>query len=398
MSMLSESAPDKSTAGRGLRSLLNRLVSTITSIGSSSSGQPTSDGRSEHLGKRRAIRLAALLAPRNRLRVGASAGVVIVAGAIFGSLLFQDNETISLNNAIWLDRTWTFGGIDDARLGELTGQLIENRIGKAYAYVSTLGIDNRWSGGPLGKGSFMDSRETVSQFVEAFKRQDERFELLAWVEIWTHLDNVDGYRLDDQDLHQNIADFCRLLVQELGFDGVLLDVKPLFSDNDDFIRLIRRVRSTVGLEVPIAAAVTADLTPHDLRVQDIASIAPGTMWSPNYKKRVMVSADEIVLLMYQSYRQDPLDYINWVAYHLQTYVNLLETDTDIYVSIPNYGGASSAHNPSIETMAAALDGVNEGLRRLDDEQSKLLTGIAIYSDEQLSQSDWNIYRDKWLQR
>ena len=27
-----------------------------------------------------------------------------------------------------------------------------------------------------------------------------------------------------------------------------------------------------------------------------------------------------------------------------------------------------------------------------------LTGIAIYSDEQLSQSDWDVFRESWLQR
>ena len=112
----------------------------------------------------------------------------------------------------------------------------------------------------------------------------------------------------------------------------------------------------------------------------------------------MVSADEVVLLMYQSYRQEPLDYINWVAYHVETYVNELETDTNVLVSIPNYGGASSAHNPAIETMEKALAGVSEGLRRLDEAMRPLLTGIAIYSDEQLSQSEWNVFREKWLQR
>ena len=303
-----------------------------------------------------------------------------------------------LNNAIWLDRTWTFGDLESDRLREFADLLIEHEIGTAYAYVSSLGIDNRWSGGSQGKGSFMDSRAVVADFVKEFKSQNESFRVFAWVEIWTHLDNVDGYRLDDTNLHSNIADFSRLLITQLGFDGVLLDVKPLFSDNDDLIRLIRRVRSAVGLEVPIAVAVTADLTPHDLRLQNIESIAPGTMWSASFKKRVMVSADEVILLMYQSYRQEPLDYVNWVAYHVETYVSELETATNVLVSIPNYAGASSAHNPAIETLEKALDGVSEGLRRLDEDKRSLLTGIAIFSDEQLSQSDWTTFRDLWLQR
>ena len=398
VSMSRESAETKTSSGRGLRSTLTGILSSLSNLILSSNEQTEDKGGSGHLGRRRALRLSALLAPRNRLRFGAAAGVVIVAGVVAGSFLFNSPEELPLNNAIWLDRSWTYGNLDDSRFSEFTNRLIENSVGTAYAYVSSLGIDKRWSGGPQGKGSFMDSRPDVAQFVEAFKSKNERLQIFGWIEIWTHLDNVDGYRLDDPDLHQNIADFCRLLVEQLGFDGVLLDVKPLFSDNDDYIRLIRRVRAAVGVQTPIAVSITADLTPHDLRLQDIASIAPGTMWSPNFKKRVMVSADEVVLLMYQSYRQEPLDYINWVAYHVETYVNELETDTAVLVSIPNYGGASSAHNPAIETMEKALDGVSEGLRRLEEEQRPLLTGIAIYSDEQLSQSEWNVFREKWLQR
>lgn len=398
MSMIRESASENSSFGRGLRKLINPFVSIVAKVASNIGGGSAVAGDRGHLGRQRALRLSALLAPRNRWKLGASVAVLVVAGAAgLSRVVFRVDEQ-ALNNAIWLDRTWAYGDMDDARLSEFTGRLVENRIGKAYVYVSSLGIDSRWSGGPLGKGSFMDSRLTVAEFVQRFKSKHEKFELLAWVEIWTHLDNKDGYRLDDMNLHQNIADFCRLLVEQLGFDGVLLDVKPLFSPNDDLIRLIRRVRSNIGLESPVAVAVTADLTPPDSRLQEIASIAPGTMWSPEFKQRVVVSADEVVLLMYQSYRQEHLDYVNWVAHHVETYVNLLETDTDVVVSIPNYGNASSAHNPEIETMAAALDGVNEGLRRLDEAQRPLLTGVAIYSDRPLDNADWNAFRERWLMR
>ena len=379
--------------------MLSGFFSAIVDIIAGTGSQMGAKDGSGHLGRRRALRLSALLAPRNRWRIVAGAGIVLATGGVLSLIVVENRpEPVQLNNAIWLDRTWTYGELDDGRLSEFTNRLVEHRIGKAYAYVSSLGIDNRWSGGPQGRSSFMDARGDVAQFVETFKKNNEQLKLYAWVEIWTHLDNVDGYRLDDQNLHQNIADFCRLLVDQLGFDGVLLDVKPLFDENDDLIRLIRRVRSAVGLEKPIAVAVTADLTPHDLRLQDIPSIAPGTMWPSNFKQRVMVSADEIVLLLYQSYRQQPLDYVNWIAYHIETYISLLETSTNVIVSIPNYGGTTSAHNPAIETLATALDGVNEGLRRLDDEQSALLTGVAIYSDEELSETDWTLFREQWLER
>lgn len=322
----------------------------------------------------------------------------IVASIMVGSLASRSPAPLPLNNAIWLDGAWTFGDLESDRLRAFADRLIENQIGTAYAYVSSLGIDNRWSGGLQSKGSFMDSRSVVADFARAFKSQNEELRVYGWIEIWTHLDNVDNYRLDDTNLHSNIADFSRLLVSQLGFDGILLDVKPLFSDNDDLIRLIGSVKAAAGLHTPIAVAVTADLTPPELRAQNIGSIAPGTMWSTSFKKKVMAAADEVVLLMYQSYRQEPLNYVNWVAYHVETYVNAMEDETDILVSIPDYSGASTAHNPQVETMARALDGVSKGLRQLDEGKRSLLTGVAIYADEQLSQSDWDIFRKSWLQR
>ena len=395
---MSRDSASENTAGRRLRAILSRLSPLFSRAQSPLGLLPISPGKRSHLGQRRALRLSALLAPRNRLRLGAAAGAVILAGALIGSFALRQPAALPLNNAIWLDRNWTFGDIESDRLRELTGQLLDNQIGTAYAYVSSLGMDNRWSGGAQGKGNFMDSRPLVADFARQFKGQNEKLRVYGWIEIWTHLDNVDGYRLDDTSLHSNVADFSRLLVEQLGFDGVLLDVKPLFGDSDDLIRLVQRVRAVVGPDAPIAVAATADLTPPDARLLNLESIAPGTMWSTSFKKRVMESADEVVLLLYQSYRQEALDYVNWVAYHVETYLNAVESTTKILVSVPNYGGASSAHNPAVETLDRALDGVGEGLRRLDEEKHSLLTGIAVFSDEQLGQAEWKAFRELWLQR
>ena len=398
MSTTRDAAAETRPAGRGLSSLQSRLVAALARLRAPATESGMGRNDSGHLGRRRVLRLSALLAPRNRRRVVAAAAFLIVAGGVMSSLLFRSPSALPLTHAIWLNRSWTYGNLDPGRVQAFTDRLVEHQIGTAFVYVSSLSVDNRWSGGLQGEVSFMEARSAVADFVAAFKSKYEELRVFGWIEIWTHLDSTDGYRLDDASIHSNIADFSRLLVSQLGFDGVLLDVKPLFSDNSDLIRLIQQVRSTLGAEVPIAVAVTADLTPPDRRLQNIETIAPGTMWSSSFKKRVMVSADELVLLLYQSYRQDTLDYVNWVAYHVETYAKELESTTDIRVSVPNYSAASSAHNPSIETMRNALDGMTEGLRRLNEEERKRLTGIAIYSDEDLSQADWDAFRELWLQR
>ncbi|MCY4146713.1 MAG: hypothetical protein OXE95_03435 [Chloroflexi bacterium] len=333
---------------------------------------------------------------RRTLPIGAALLGVLLVGAVTSQLLLPESEALPRNNAIWLDRAWTFGEIEASQLDAAIAEMSENGIGKIYTYTSTLGLTGRWESGADGR-SFMDSRSEISDFVAAVRRIDESMTLYAWVEIWTHDNTANGYRLDDEALHENIADFGKLLVDQLGFDGLLMDIKPMFTDNSDVISLIRRVRSAIGLEKPIAIAVTADLTPHNLRTQNITSIAPGTMWSDNFKKRIAVSADEIVLMLYQSYRQQAQDYIEWVAYHIETYINLLETTTEVYASIPHYASASAAHNPEIETMTTALQGVGQGLGQLDEDARALLTGVAIYADRRLSEADWSDFRAAWLQ-
>ncbi len=336
--------------------------------------------------------------PIKRFLLGIPAGILVIAAVVIGLSALKGAEPVIYNNGIWLDREWTHGRVDESRISEFAGQLKQNQIGKLYAYASTLNVEGRWTAGTQGTENFMESRSDVARFVESFKTRHQEAVIYAWLEIWTNLDPVDGYRLDSTALHENVADFSRLLVEDLGFDGILLDVKPLYNDNDDFIPLIRSVRAAIGIEKPIAVAVPADLTPTDAGLVQLSTIAPGTMWSTNYKQRVMITADEVVLLMYQSYRQDTLDYINWVAYHVETYINLLEGNTNIMVSVPNYGGPSAAHNPSVETMSAALDGVILGVSRLADEKKSLLNGVAIFSDEDLNESQWNLYRESWLQR
>ncbi len=383
MSMTSRPSQTQSRSGlwRRVRALFSR------------SDEPSRNGAAQVSGGRRGLR--AWAAPRRILPVGAAVVGVALLGAVASRLLVPESENLPRTNAIWLDRAWTFGDLEAGQLSAAVADMAANGIGKIYAYVSTLGLAGRWEGGKDGS-SFMDSRSDISGFVADLRNADDSLEIYAWVEIWTHDNTADGYRLDDEELHKNIADFSKILVDQLGYDGLLLDIKPMFTDNSDVVSLIRRVRSVIGLEKPIAIAVTADLTPHTLRTQNISAIAPGTMWTDNFKKRVMVSADEVVLMLYQSYRQQQQDYLEWVAYHIETYVNLLETTTEVYASVPHYGSASTAHNPDVETLTTALQGVRQGLGRLDEDARSLLTGVAIYTDRRLSESDWSAFREAWL--
>lgn len=360
------------------------------------SGKPRKQIQSQSRVKLPAIRL-----PQNRILIGIPFGFIVILGAIALLAFLKPEDPTALNNGIWVDKSWTYGERSDEDLSRFVETLRNNQIGKIYAYVSTLNINNNWVGGQTGSGSFLQSREDVTAFVTNFRQKYPTAEIYGWIEVWTNLDADDGYRLDDEQLHQNVADFSLRMVEEMGFDGVFLDVKPLFTGSEDLLRLLRAVRASVGLDTPIVLSVPADLTPDNEDVTPIDAIAPGTIWEDNFKQRVLLSANEVVITVYQSYRDNPLEYINWVAYQVETYVNIiseLTTDTRILVSVPNYQAESTAHDPNIETIAAALDGINVGLGRVDEEMQELLTGVAIFTDRDLSDEQWQIYQQKWLNR
>ena len=346
------------------------------------------------------IRLPKISLPNNPIVYVIPVGMILMVGVIVALGLLKNDEPQPLSNAIWLDTQWTYANPSDEDLTELVNTLRENRVGTVYAYVSSLNSEGYWVGGDDGTGQFTQSANSVRDFAQRFKEAYPDSQLFGWVEVWGNLDSEDGYRLDDEALQETVADFGRRVVNDLSFDGVFLDVKPVANDNEDYLTLLTRVRSRIGLSTPFAIAIPPDLTPANTDLNQPPRIAPNTMWDNEYKQRVLLKANQIVITAYQSYRDNPVDYIEWVSYHVETYTRLLvelelEATTEILISIPHYQASSDAHNPNIETIPAALDGVNVGIEA-SEENGFLIAGVAIYTDAPLTESDWGVFRSKWL--
>jgi hypothetical protein len=184
-----------------------------------------------------------------------------------------------------------------------------------------------------------------------------------------------------------------------GFDGVLLDVRPIFEENADLPQLIRSVRAAIGLGTPLIVSVPPDLTPLDTTLRLPAVIAPGTQWSAEYKQRIALQADQIVIQAFNSYQTDPVAYIEWVSYQVTSYVDALSaigSGTTITVSVPEYAERLPAHDPAIESLSGALDGVSRAVLELDETTLPFFAGVAIFADRDLQDADWQIFSDKWL--
>lgn len=327
------------------------------------------------------------------------AGVVVLIVVILLLGLINPPENTSAPNAIWISREWSHGEHSDEEVAAYAQQLRENRIGQLYVYVSSLRDDNAWSGLGDARNSFFDAEPRVQTFLTQMRSAYPNAQIYAWIEISTEA--ADGYRLDRDQVRVTAASFSSRMVTRLGFDGVLLDVKPLFAENDDFPALVRAVRGEIGLDTPLLVTVPPDLTPSGTSLLLPEIIAPGTEWSDEYKQRIALQADTLIITAYNSYQSDPVGYIEWVAYQVETYTTAameIDSATRIMVSVPDYAEFLPAHDASIETFAGALDGVVMGVQRLSEEDSLVFAGVALFSDSALSEDDWRIYREKWLSR
>lgn len=343
-------------------------------------------------------KLPSFALPRNRFVYLIPIGMIMMIAVFVGLGLLKNDPPITYANAIWLHAEWTYGDRSDDDVIALINNLQQHQIGHIYAFVSSLRQDGRWSGAGNAPSDLGQVEANIQQFTTRWRELYPGARLYGWIEIRADLD-ADGYRLDDPTIAQNTAGLAQRLVSNMGFDGVMLDVKPVWEDNEDLLELVRTVRARIGLDIPMAVAVPADLTPQDVGLDNPPQIAPNTGWSATYKQRLALQADQLVVTAYPSYRESAEQYQRWVAYQVISYTGALAEQglsAQLLLSIPNYQQQLPAHNPAVENIPTALNGIN---RALDDLGGSIpLSGIALFTDRDLSATDWAVFRTQWLEQ
>jgi hypothetical protein len=329
--------------------------------------------------------------PYNRLLfygVGAVVFAVMVV-AVLGLLKNEPAETEP--NAIWIGTEWTYEQPDETAINQLVRRLREHKIGTVYAWVSWLQEDGSWRG--------TTSFDEVRTFVEQFNQAYPEALLYGWIGYPVNVGDDDGYRLDDDDLQQTVADFSQRVVTDFGFDGVFLNVEPVWNDDAaDFLELLRKVRLAVGDSHPISVAVPPDWSPTDVQIPVPPQIIPGTVWEKEFKQRVALLTDQIVVMAYNGGLSQPDDYAEWVAYQVKAYAEALsdpETGTQLVIGIPTYDAQLPAHDPSIENVTSAIKGIHDGLSQAGD-AAAVVEGVAIYAEWETDDSEWAQFKSEWL--
>jgi hypothetical protein len=179
----------------------------------------------------RVLRTAALV-------VGAALFMVMI---IVGVGLLKNDPEVPDPNGFWLGPDWTYVVHDDEALDALVSRLQDHQIGEVYAHVSELNFDGTWTGLPDESNQFDEVENRVAALAQRLHERYPALTIYGVVHVRSDLD-ADGYRLDDEALQEEVSSFSAGVVNGLGFDGVLLNVQPVWNNDEHYLDLIRAAR------------------------------------------------------------------------------------------------------------------------------------------------------------
>jgi hypothetical protein len=353
--------------------------------------QPSSGRNILHLNPAGRFKMPEIKLPRGRILLYIIGGVVVVIAVILALGRFANNAPETPPNALWIGTEWTYVPQEVASIQTLVQNLRDRDIGTVYAWVSWLQSDATWRGA--------ENFANVEAFAQQFKAAYPESQLMGWVSFPVNV-GENNYRLDNTDLQQNIADFSQRIVNDMGFDGVFLNIEPVWNGDENFLDLLRKVRLSVGDNKPVAVAIPPDWSPLDAGIPVPPLIVPGTVWEKEYKQSVALLSDQMVIMAYNSGLSTSADYVQWMAYQVKSFVDAISelgVGTEIVIGIPTYESELPGHDTAVENIQSAVQGVNAGLSEIGDDTA-FVRGLAIYADWTTDDTEWSQYQSAWVNR
>jgi hypothetical protein len=306
----------------------------------------------------------------------------IAAGVYVAYAPYGDTGTHPFNqdrNAVWLEHRW----LEKPHSVEEMEQMFRflDHHGIVYAYPHLIPFD--------GAGRLpLHNREQMRAFLASARRVAPNMKVLPWVgglRVGYKRSRPGTIDLGDLGQRQRIVAECRGLMDE-GFDGIHLNVEPIANGDDDYLALLRALRAAVGTGIlSLSATRPGPVAP---------AFAPNFFWTADYYTRIADSADQVVLMTYDTAIPTPGLYRRYVAYAAATVTANLSRShrTRVLVGIPTYDETGLMHRKGVETVENALVGVVSGLR---GRTGGTFEGVALYAEWTTDPEDWAVYERVW---
>ncbi|WSY48270.1 hypothetical protein OG948_44585 (plasmid) [Embleya sp. NBC_00888] len=286
-------------------------------------------------------------------------------------------------DAIWLGHAWVDGRKGAAELATLAQRLRGTGIHDLYVHAGPLEHD-----GTLPPSAHPGAR----QLVDAVHRELPGVRVQAWLgDIVSH--GGPGLRLERPPVRAAITASAAQIL-DAGFEGVHLDLEPVWSGNEDFLNLLTATHALTrarGAPLSVAAA-QIDPLPSLHSVFQALRDHP-KWWSQRYFGQVARRVDQIAVMSYDTAMPLESLYGGYVAQQTELALEATPAGVDLLMGLPAYYANSWGHRGSAETVAAAVRGVRLGLTRHDPRRPDF--GVALYVDFAATDTDWASYRRDW---
>ena len=313
--------------------------------------------------------------------------VALAAGAYFAFAPLQDQAPHPFNhdrNAVWLEHKWLE---KEQPVAEVEALLVAlSKHGIAYVYPHLIPFN--------GAGRLpVHSREQMRRFLAVARQVAPGLKVLPWVgglRVGYRRSRPGTVDLADLGQRQRMVAECRGLIDE-GFDGIHVDVEPVDDGNVDFLALLRALRTAVH---PGLLSVSA-IRPGPFRIP----IAPNFCWTPGYYVRVADSADQVVVMAYDTALPTRALYRRYLAYVASTLTPRFAASHSrarLLVGVPTYDETGFMHRAGVETPDNALTGLVAGLRGVGG--GGAFEGVALYAEWTTNPAEWSDYERLWRGR
>ncbi|MEU3995267.1 hypothetical protein AB0E76_05510 [Streptomyces fungicidicus] len=288
-------------------------------------------------------------------------------------------------DAMWLGHAWVDGRKKDADVTALARRLEDTGIRDLYVHSGPLEHD-----GTLPESAYPRAR----WLIDAVHRELPGVRVQAFLGDVLATEGPDGMRLTRAATRAAVVRSAGQVL-DAGYDGVHLDLEPLHSGDRDYLSLLDDLRAVTRAEDArlSVAAHQIDPLPALHSVAGLFADHP-KWWSQEFFGQVARRVDQIALMSYDTAQPLEGTYGGYVAQQTSLALEVTPPTTHLLMGLPFYYESNPSHWGHAETVAAAVRGVRLGLSRTDADRE--LFGVAPYIDFAATETNWEEYREGWV--
>lgn len=312
--------------------------------------------------------------------------VLIIAAYLLYSPIPETNGSLfnKHRNGVWMAHSWFDGYHSEEEISELGNRLKDYDIKYIFLHVGPLDRDGRI---PLYP------EDIAKGFIRGIKKANPDLMVLAWI---GGTNKAFGGRVDlgSGKVIEEISRVSKELTL-LGFDGIHINIEPLYNGDKNFLDLLRSIKKEVGDQKILSVAAMK------WRFFNLPHIWHSKwFWDSVYYKEVGKFVDQMVVMVYDTAIPLRKLYIWYVKTQTVKTTSTVARDgnpgPEILIGLPAYDEKRFTHRPDVENIENGLYGVIAGL--IDKRSNKsTFGGIAIYSYWVMDEKEWKSYSRLWVE-